>query len=162
MEHEKWMSEALGEAKKAEERGEVPIGAIIVYQDQVIGRGHNLRETWQDPLAHAEMIAIKQAAQHLGSWRLNDCDLYVTLEPCPMCAGAIVQARIRTVVYGTEDPKAGCAGTLMNLLNEKRFNHQSQVIAGILPEECSSILTQFFRHLRQKKKEKKRQSSRVE
>ncbi|RAL23449.1 tRNA adenosine(34) deaminase TadA [Thermoflavimicrobium daqui] len=162
MNGEQWMLEALAEAKKAEAIGEVPIGAIIVYQGKVIGRGYNLRETNQDPLAHAEMMAIKQAAVSLGSWRLNDCDLYVTLEPCPMCAGAIIQARIRTVIYGTEDPKAGCAGTLMNLLTEERFNHQSEVISGILKEECSSILTEFFQRIRNQKKEQKRRKRELE
>lgn len=150
--HELFMSAALEEAKKAQSIGEVPIGAVIVLDGQIIGRGYNLRETNQDPTAHAEMIAIREAAERIGSWRLNDCILYVTLEPCPMCAGAIVQSRIKEVVYGTEDPKAGCAGTLMNLLDDKRFNHQTEIVTGILKNECSRILTDFFRTLRQKKK----------
>ncbi|MDF2661781.1 MAG: adenosine deaminase, partial [Paenibacillus sp.] len=116
--HELWMEEAIKEAKKAEELKEVPIGAVIVKEGRIIARGHNLRETTHDPTAHAEMIAIREASEVLGAWRLLDCTLYVTLEPCPMCAGAIVQARVKTVVYGTPDPKAGCAGTLMNLLQE--------------------------------------------
>lgn len=153
------MRAALHEAEKAKAIGEVPIGAVIVYQDEIIGKGYNLREINQDPTAHAEVIAIQEATQHLGSWRLNDCLLYVTLEPCPMCAGAIIQSRIATVVYGTADPKAGCAGTLMNLLDEPRFNHQTAVISGVLEEECSTLLTDFFRELRKKKKRLKKLAS---
>ncbi|OXM86448.1 tRNA-specific adenosine deaminase [Paenibacillus rigui] len=144
------MRAAMEEAQKAEAKLEVPIGCVIVWQDQIIGRGHNLRETTCDPLAHAELIAIKQASEHLEAWRLLDCRLYVTLEPCPMCAGAIVQSRIPQVIYGTTDPKAGCAGTLMNLLQEERFNHRVDVVSGVLQEECSAMLTQFFRKLRGK------------
>jgi tRNA(adenine34) deaminase len=146
--HNLWMKCALEEARKAEILTEVPIGAIVVWQEQIIGRGYNLRETTLDPTAHAEMIAIRQASEVLRSWRLLDCKLYVTLEPCPMCAGAIVQARIPEVIYGTTDPKAGCAGTLFNLLQEERFNHQVQVTQGVLQEECSAMLKQFFRNLR--------------
>jgi tRNA(adenine34) deaminase len=160
--HERFMQLALEEARKAEAMGEVPIGAVIVLDGEVIGRGYNLRETNQDPLAHAEMIAIRQAAEHLGSWRLNDCLLYVTLEPCPMCAGAIIQSRVKTVIYGTADPKAGCAGTLMNLLDEKRFNHQTEVITGVMQQECSQILTQFFRDIREKKKALKKRKKDIE
>ncbi|MGG1519759.1 tRNA adenosine(34) deaminase TadA [Paenibacillus oryzisoli] len=149
-EHIPWMREAIAEALKAEAIREVPIGAVVVHQGQIIGRGHNLRETTLDPLAHAELIAIKQASEHLGAWRLLDCQLYVTLEPCPMCAGAIVQARVPQVIYGTIDPKAGCAGTLMNLLQESRFNHRVDVVSGVLQEECAAMLTQFFRKLRGK------------
>lgn len=148
--HIPWMREAIAEALKAEAIREVPIGAVVVHQGQIIGRGYNLRETTLDPLAHAEMIAIKQASEHLQAWRLLDCQLYVTLEPCPMCAGAIVQARVPQVIYGTVDPKAGCAGTLMNLLQEDRFNHRVDVVSGVLQEECSTMLTQFFRKLRGK------------
>lgn len=155
MDHEKYMKEALREAKKAEQLGEVPIGAVVVKDGQIVGRGYNRRELDNDPTAHAEMIAIREASERLGSWRLNDCELYVTLEPCPMCAGAIVQARIDTVVYGTEDPKAGAAGTLLNLLQDERFNHQTNMISGVMKEECSTILTSFFRVLRQRKKEQK-------
>jgi tRNA(adenine34) deaminase len=150
--HEQWMQEAILAAKDAEAINEVPIGAVIVYQQQIIGRGFNTRETTLDPTAHAEMIAIKQASIALGAWRLLDCTLYVTLEPCPMCAGAIVQARVPQVVYGTPDPKAGCAGTLMNLLQEQRFNHQVEVIEGVLQTECSELLSNFFRKLRMKSK----------
>lgn len=146
--HQRFMQAAMEEARKAEALREVPIGAVVVKGDEIIGRGHNLRETTRDPLAHAELIAIKEASRHLDAWRLLDCRLYVTLEPCPMCAGAIVQARVPMVVYGTTDPKAGCAGTLMNLLQEERFNHRVDVLSGVLQEECSSMLTQFFRQLR--------------
>jgi tRNA(adenine34) deaminase len=148
--HEYWMNQAILLAKEAEKLGEVPIGAIIVRGDEVLGRGYNLREQTMDPTAHAEMIAIRNASQQLDAWRLLDCRLYVTLEPCPMCAGAIVQSRIPQVIYGTTDPKAGCAGTLMNLLQEPRFNHRTEVIPNVLQEECSQLLTQFFRKLRNK------------
>jgi tRNA(adenine34) deaminase len=150
--HESWMLEAILAAKEAEAINEVPIGAVIVYKEQIIGIGCNTRETALDPTAHAEMIAIRQASITLGAWRLLDCALYVTLEPCPMCAGAIVQARIPQVIFGTPDPKAGCAGTLMNLLQEQRFNHQVEVIEGILQMECSALLSNFFRKLRNKSK----------
>ncbi|MED4602158.1 tRNA adenosine(34) deaminase TadA [Paenibacillus validus] len=149
-EHEYFMRAAIEEARKAEAIREVPIGAVIVRGSDIIGRGHNVRETAKDPLAHAELIAIKQASEQLDAWRLLECRLYVTLEPCPMCAGAIVQARIPQVIYASPDPKAGCAGTLMNLLQEDRFNHRVDVIQGVLQEECSSMLTQFFRRLRGK------------
>ncbi|MFC9712751.1 tRNA adenosine(34) deaminase TadA [Paenibacillus sp. JNUCC31] len=148
--HEYWMREAIAEAHKAEALGEVPIGAVIVQHNRIIGRGYNLRETTLDSTAHAEMVAIRQASEAIGAWRLLDCSLYVTLEPCPMCAGAIVQSRVPIVIYGTADPKAGCAGTLMNLLQEPRFNHRTEVVADILQLECSSMLTQFFRRLRKK------------
>lgn len=149
--HELWMEEAIKEAAKAEALREVPIGAVIVKDGRIIGRGHNLRETSLDPTAHAEMIAIREASAALGAWRLLDCTLYVTLEPCPMCAGAIVQSRIKTVVYGTPDPKAGCAGTLMNLLQEERFNHRVELVEGVLQERCAAMLTGFFRGLRMNK-----------
>jgi tRNA(adenine34) deaminase len=155
MDYETFMREALLEAKKAEEIGEVPIGAVVVRNGEVIGRGHNLRETTHDPTAHAEIIAIRQASEAVGGWRLNECDLYVTLEPCPMCAGAIIQARIANVIYGTVDPKAGCAGTLMNLLDDERFNHQTAVITGVLQGECAALLSGFFRNLREKRKREK-------
>jgi tRNA(adenine34) deaminase len=142
------MQEAILEAEKAERIGEVPIGAVIVKDGEIIGRGHNLRETTLDPTAHAEMIAIREASRHLQAWRLLDCTLYVTLEPCPMCAGALIQGRVRKVVYGTTDPKAGCAGTLMNLLQEPRFNHETELVGGVLQEECAALLTGFFRKLR--------------
>ncbi|UOY91391.1 tRNA adenosine(34) deaminase TadA [Ectobacillus sp. JY-23] len=152
---EYYMQMAIEEAKKAEAIDEVPIGAVIVWQDQVISRAHNLREIEQRAIAHAELLAIDEACKKLGTWRLEDVTLYVTLEPCPMCAGAIVLSRVKRVVYGAADPKGGCAGTLMNLLNEERFNHQAQVISGVLQEECGQLLSDFFRKLRQKKKEKK-------
>lgn len=148
--HIHWMKEAIQEAHRAGALLEVPIGAIVVRNGEIIGRGYNLRETSQDPTAHAEMIAIRQASEHLEAWRLLECQLYVTLEPCPMCAGAIVQSRIPQVIYGTTDPKAGCAGTLMNLLQEERFNHRVDVIHGVLQEECAALLTNFFRKLRSK------------
>lgn len=150
-----FMDMALQEAKKAEALGEVPIGAVIVREGTVIGTGYNLRETSKDPTAHAELIAIRAASAQLGGWRLMGSTLYVTLEPCPMCAGAIVQSRIERVVFGVSDPKAGCAGTLMNLLQEDRFNHQVEVDSGIRAEECSHILKSFFRQLREEKKQKK-------
>ncbi|SDZ35895.1 tRNA adenosine(34) deaminase TadA [Thermoactinomyces sp. DSM 45892] len=151
-----YMKLAIEEARKAEEIDEVPIGAVVVLQGEVVGRGYNVREKDQDPTAHAEMIAIQEAAERLGSWRLIDCDLYVTLEPCPMCAGAIIQSRIRRVIFGTLDPKAGCAGSLMNLLQDTRFNHQTEIQSGVLQQECSDLLTQFFRGIREKRKEAKK------
>ncbi len=149
---EKFMHTAIIEAKKAQEIGEVPIGAVIVVEDEIIAAGYNVRETTQSTLSHAELVAIKEANKKIGSWRLEDCTLYVTLEPCPMCAGAIVQSRIKRVVYGANDPKAGCAGTLMNLLDESRFNHRVEVTKGVLEKECSSLLTSFFRELRKQKR----------
>lgn len=149
-----YMKLAIIEAHKAKQIGEVPIGAIVVYEDNIIASGYNVREKTQSTLSHAELIAIQHANEVIGSWRLEECILYVTLEPCPMCAGAIVQSRIKRVVYGARDPKAGCAGTLMNLLQEERFNHQTEVIQGVLEEECSSLLTDFFHELRIRKKHK--------
>ncbi|HWO78660.1 MAG TPA: tRNA adenosine(34) deaminase TadA [Bacillus sp. (in: firmicutes)] len=150
-----FMEMAIEEAKKAREIGEVPIGAVLVLDDQVIARGHNHRETNQNSLAHAEIIVIDQACKRLGTWRLEDCELYVTLEPCPMCAGALIMSRVKKVVYGARDPKAGCAGTFMNLLQDQRFNHQCEVIDGVLANECGSLLTDFFQELRRQKKEEK-------
>ena|SRR5690625_440605 len=147
----KYMNLAIIEAEKAKEIGEVPIGAIIVYRDAVIAAGYNVRETTQSTLSHAELIAIQKANKKIGSWRLEDCTLYVTLEPCPMCAGAIIQSRIKRVVYGASDPKAGCAGTLMNLLNVNQFNHQADVTKGVLESKCSIMLRDFFRELRKRK-----------
>lgn len=151
--YEAWMEEAIAEAGKARLLGEVPIGAVLVHEGIIVGRGHNLRETTADPTAHAEIIAIRAASETLGAWRLSGCTLYVTLEPCPMCAGAIVQARIPLVVYGTPDPKAGCAGTLMNLLQEPRFNHRTELVTDILREDCAALLTDFFRSLRLNRKQ---------
>ena len=153
VEHEKFMMAAIEEAGKAAAIGEVPIGAVVVRNGEIVGRGYNLRETQKDPTLHAEMIAIREASEKLGGWRLIGCTLYVTLEPCPMCAGAIVQSRIEQVVYGAPDPKAGCAGTLMNLLEEPRFNHQVPVIEGVLAEECAQLLKDFFRGLRKKRQQ---------
>lgn len=150
-----FMKLAIEEAKKAEEIQEVPIGAVVVVGGEVISRAHNLRETEQRSVAHAELLAIDDACKKLGTWRLENATLYVTLEPCPMCAGAIVLSRVKRVVYGAVDPKGGCAGTLMNLLTEDRFNHQSEVVAGVLEEECGSLLTNFFRELRKKRKKGK-------
>ncbi|KXA46618.1 MULTISPECIES: tRNA adenosine(34) deaminase TadA [Staphylococcus] len=152
---EKYMKLALDEAKKAEAIGEVPIGALIVKDDKIIARAHNLRETIQLPTAHAEHIAIEKAAEAVGSWRLEDCTLYVTLEPCVMCSGAIVMSRIPRVVYGAADPKGGCSGSLMDLLQESRFNHRAEVVSGVLEEECGDMLRNFFKQLRNKKKQAK-------
>ena len=149
--HEYWMREAIAEARKAEAIAEVPIGAIIVCEDHIIARGHNLRETSFNPTAHAEMIAIQAASEHKQAWRLTGTTLYVTLEPCPMCAGAILQSRIDRVVFGASDPKAGCCGTLMNLLQDNRFNHQTDIVEGVLREECGALLSDFFRGLRNRK-----------
>lgn len=155
MDHQLYMEAAIQEALKAQEKGEVPIGCVIVKDGEIIGRGYNLRETDQSSTAHAEIIAIGEANQAVGSWRLEECVLYVTLEPCPMCAGAIVQSRIPLVVYGAADPKGGCCGTICNLLKEPRFNHESEIIAGVLEEECGQLLSNFFRSLREKKKREK-------
>lgn len=146
--HEEYMKLALQEAEAAFGEDEVPVGAIIVHEARVIARAHNQREGLHDPTAHAEMVAITQAAESLGSWRLEGCTLYVTLEPCPMCAGAIIQARIATVVYGATDPKAGAVRTLYRLLEDTRLNHTCQVVSDILAEPCGEILTQFFRQQR--------------
>lgn len=151
-----YMREALQEAEKAAALGEVPIGAVIVYQDEIIARAHNLRETTQDATTHAELLAIQQACSKIGSWRLEDLTLYVTLEPCPMCAGAILQSRIPRIVYGARDVKAGAVDSLYRLLNDARMNHECEVAEGILAEECGTILTQFFRNLREQKKNRKR------
>lgn len=150
-EDEKFMRLAIEEAKKAEKKGEVPIGAVIVKDGEVVSTGHNERETTQKTLRHAELIAIEKANETLNSWRLEDCTMYVTLEPCPMCAGALVQARMKRVVYGAKDPKAGCVGTLMNLVTEERFNHQLKWTGSVLEEECGMMLTNFFKKLREKK-----------
>ena len=144
----KYMRAALREARKACELGEVPIGCVIVYRDKSIGRGYNRRNTDKNTLAHAEITAIRKASKVMGDWRLEECTLYVTLEPCQMCAGAIVQARIPEVVMGCMNPKAGCAGSILNILNMPEFNHQVNVTGDVLQEECSAILTNFFKDLR--------------
>ena len=146
--HKKFMLEALAEAKLALDIGEVPIGAVVVLDGQIIGRGHNRREFGNDPTAHAEIIAIREAAKHLGKWRLTNATLYVTLEPCPMCAGAIVNSRLQRLVFGAYDPKAGAATSLMNLVQDKRLNHFVEVYDGICQRECSELLQSFFRELR--------------
>ena len=152
---EKYMKEAIKQAKKAYALGEVPIGCVIVYQDKIIGRGYNRRNTDKNTLAHAEITAINKASKKMGDWRLEGCTLYVTLEPCQMCAGAIVQARITEVVMGTMNPKAGCCGSILNILDMPQFNHQVRVKKGVLEENCSSLLTSFFKELRIRNKEEK-------
>lgn len=153
LEDELYMRLALQQAATAARMGEVPIGAVIVQGNRIVGRGFNRRETWRDPTAHAEMIAIRDAAETLGGWRLPNCTLYVTLEPCAMCAGAIVQARIDRVVFGVYDPKTGCAGSLYNLLQDPRMNHQVEITTGVLAEECSSLISCFFQELREKRRD---------
>ena len=149
---EKYMKAALKQAQKAYALGEVPIGCVIVYQDKIIGRGYNRRNTDRNTLAHAEITAINKASKKLGDWRLEDCTLYVTLEPCQMCAGAIVQARITEVVMGSMNPNAGCGGSILNILEMPQFNHQVKVKRGVLEEECSNMLTTFFKELRARNK----------
>lgn len=151
-----YMQAAIDEAAKAGSIGEVPIGAVIVYKDEIIARAHNLRETSQNAVTHAELMAIQQACEVIGSWRLEETTLYVTLEPCPMCAGAILQSRIPRVVYGARDAKAGCVHSLYTMLNDSRFNHECDVTEGVMAEETGALLTNFFRDLRAKKKEAKR------
>ncbi len=158
-EKEFFMKEALLEAKKAEIMGEVPIGAVVVLDGIIIGRGHNVRENSQDATTHAEMIAIREANRNVKSWRLEKSQLFVTLEPCPMCSGGILLSRIDQVFYGAKDPKAGTVGSLMNLLQDDRFNHSCYVENGILEEECGSILTNFFKKIRQEKKKRKTSNS---
>lgn len=155
MTDEKYMKEALKQAKKAYLIGEVPIGCVIVYQDKIIGRGYNRRNTRKTTLAHAELSAINKASKIMGDWRLEDCTMYVTLEPCQMCSGAIVQARIKRVVVGTMNPKAGCAGSILNLLQMPGFNHQVELASGIMEEECTKILQDFFRELRIRNKKER-------
>jgi tRNA(adenine34) deaminase len=143
--HEAFMREAMAEARLALEHDDVPIGAVVVHQNQIIGRGRNERERRQDPTAHAEILALREAAAALGSWRVLDSTLYVTLEPCAMCAGAIVLARAPRVVYGCPDPKAGAAGSVLDVLAEPRLNHRPEVVGGVLGEECAELLREFFR-----------------
>ena len=152
---EKYMKEAIRQARKAYALGEVPIGCVIVCGDKIIARGYNRRNTDKNTLSHAELNGIRKASRKLGDWRLEVCTLYVTLEPCQMCAGAIVQARIDRVVIGTMNPKAGCAGSVLNLLEMEGFNHKVQVTRGILEEECSKMLSDFFKELREEKARKK-------
>ena len=150
---EKYMKEALKQAKKAYALGEVPIGCVIVHEGKIIGRGYNRRNTDKNTLAHAEITAIKKASKKTGDWRLEDCTLYVTLEPCQMCAGAIVQSRMKRVVIASMNPKAGCAGSVINLLQMSQFNHQVELEKGVLGEECSQMLSNFFKELRKRKKD---------
>ena len=145
---EKYMKEAIRQAKKAYAIREVPIGCVIVYKDKIVGRGYNRRTTDHNTLAHAELIAIKKAGKKLGDWRLEDCTMYVTLEPCQMCAGAVVQSRLKRVVVGCMNPKAGCAGSILNLLQMDAFNHQAELTTGVLEEECSRLMKDFFKRKR--------------
>ena len=147
--HDHFIRQALKEAERAFEAGEVPVGAVVVQEGKVIGRGHNQRESLNDPTAHAEVLAITSAANHLGDWRLEGCTLYVTKEPCPMCAGAIVNSRLKGLVFGAWDEQAGCCGSLYQLCRDPRFNHQVEVAGGILEEECRSLLQEFFRTRRE-------------
>ena len=152
---EKYMKEAIRQAKKAYALDEVPIGCVIVQDGKIIARGYNRRNTDKNTLAHAELTAIRKASKKTGDWRLEDCTMYVTLEPCQMCAGAIVQARIDRVVMGSRNAKAGCAGSVINLLQMSEFNHQVELEEGVLQEECSALMSGFFRELRERKKNSK-------
>ena len=156
------MKEAIRQAKKARALEEVPIGCVIVYEGKIIARGYNRRNTDKNTLAHAELIAIRKASRKLGDWRLEGCTMYITLEPCQMCAGAIVQARVSRVVIGSMNPKAGCAGSVLNLLQMAQFNHQVEMTVGVLEEECSQMLSGFFRELREQKQLKKSQEKPLE
>ena len=156
---EKYMKAAIKQAKKAYALGEVPIGCVIVYEDKIIARGYNRRNTDKNTLSHAEITAINKASKKLGDWRLEGCTLYVTLEPCQMCAGAIVQARITEVVMGSMNPKAGCGGSILNILEMPEFNHQVQVKRGVLEQECSKLLTTFFKELRVRNKKEAAQDT---
>ena len=151
---EKFMKEAIRQARKAYALNETPIGCVIVYEGKIIGRGYNRRNTDKNTLAHAEITAIRKASRKIGDWRLEGCTLYVTLEPCPMCAGAIVQSRMDRVVVGCMNPKAGCAGSVLNVLQTEGFNHQTELTTGVCQEECSSMMKSFFKELRQAKKKK--------
>lgn len=151
-EKEKFMMEALKEAKKAYDKLEVPVGAVIVKEGKIIARAHNLKETKTDTTKHAEILAIQKASRKLKSWRLLDCDMYVTLEPCSMCAGAMINSRIRKIYIGTQDAKTGAVGSVFNLFNDYTFNHKVEAETGILKDECESILQQFFKELRKRKK----------
>ena len=158
----KYMKAALKQAEKAIAIGEVPIGAVIVYEDKIIARGYNRRNTDKTTLAHAEIACIKKACKKIGDWRLEGCTLYCTLEPCQMCAGAIIQSRIDRVVIGTTSPKSGCGGTLLNILQNPDFNHQADVLYGVMREECTEILQRFFKDLRRRNKERKKMLRMVE
>lgn len=149
---ERYMKEAIKQARKAYALGEVPIGCVIVYEDKIIARGYNRRVTDKNTLSHAELNAIKKASKRLGDWRLDNCEMYITLEPCQMCAGAIVQSRVKKVYAGCMNPKAGCAGSILNLLNVPQFNHQVEFEQDILHDECSLMLTSYFKEMRERKK----------
>lgn len=150
MNYKYYMELAIGQAKKAFEINETPIGAVIVYNDEIIATGYNKRNSTKNPLAHAEIIAINQAANYMGDWRLENCQMYITLEPCPMCAGAIVQSRIPKVIFGAKNPKAGCAGSIINLLQIQKLNHQVEIVDGILENKCSVMMKEFFKQFRVK------------
>lgn len=152
---EKYMKEALKQAKKAFALGEVPIGCVIVHEGKIIGRGYNRRNTDKSTLSHAEITAIRKASKQIGDWRLEECTIYITLEPCQMCAGAIIQARIPEVVMGCMNPKAGCGGSVLNILEMPQFNHQASVTRGVLEEECSALLKTFFVQLRERNRQEK-------
>lgn len=158
----KFMRVAIEEAEKAGNQLEVPIGAVVVLNGEIIAKAHNLRESEQSAIAHAELRAIDEACRKLGTWRLEEAVLYVTLEPCPMCSGAIILSRIKRVVFGASDPKAGCAGTFMNLLTDERFNHQSEVTSGVLAKECGEMLSTFFKELRKRNKEQKKRKNELD
>lgn len=151
----KYMKAALKEAQKAYELGEVPIGCVIVFEDKIIGRGYNRRNTDKNTLSHAEITAINKASKRMGDWRLEGCTMYVTLEPCQMCSGAIVQSRMDKVVIGTMNPKAGCAGSILNILNMEEFNHQVEIQKGVMEDECTDLLKRFFKELRIRNKAEK-------
>ena len=151
---EKYMKEAIRQARKAYAIGEVPIGCVIVYKDKIIGRGYNRRMADKNTLSHAELIAIRKASRKMGDWRLEECTMYVTLEPCQMCSGAIVQSRMSRVVVGCMNPKAGCTGSILNLLQMKEFNHQAELTTGVLEEECSQMMKDFFKELRSRRTKK--------
>ncbi|MDD7113101.1 MAG: tRNA adenosine(34) deaminase TadA [Lachnospiraceae bacterium] len=161
-EDEKFMKDAIRQAKKAGAIGDVPIGCVIVHEGKIIARGYNKRNKNKTVLAHAELLAMSKACKKIGDWRLEECTMYITLEPCQMCAGAIVQARIPRVVIGSMNPKAGCGGSILNLLEMQEFNHQVNVTRGVLNQECSEMLSDFFRELRRKQKEKKKQRQMAE
>ena len=159
---ERFMKEAIRQARKAYAIGEVPIGCVIVYEGRVIARGYNRRTIDKNTLAHAELLAIRKASRKLDDWRLEGCTMYVTLEPCQMCFGAIIQARIPKVVVGCMNPKAGCAGSILNLLDVPQFNHQAELVTGVLEEECSQMMKNFFKELREKKKAAKNEEKKCE
>lgn len=148
MDYEKYMKEAINEAKKAYKLNEVPIGAIIVYDNKIIGKGYNMRNSLKNSLAHAEIMAINEASHYIKDWRLENCEMYITLEPCPMCSGAILQARIPKIVFGARNPKAGFAGSILNILNMTELNHRVEIVEGILKDECSNLMVEFFKNLR--------------